>query len=681
MTAEWHYSKDGQEHGPVSASDLKNLAKSGDLLPSDLIWKEGMAEWKPASNVKGLFASTPVPAAESPKASPSSPQIKVPPILPETAQKQSLVEAAKDAARGAAQYAAKQTERTKLMNLTLPPLYQALGRHAISSPAYRAEFAEVFQQLDQLQAELTEINGRTPVAAKSLGDKAKAMAGQAMQAAQAQKLSLRQSSLFGTLGKAVYDKHEGASGPHELVKPIAESVARLAMLDGDLNALSSSKDGSWITPKRMAISVGAAACVLLLIVMLMLRGGPALLATKDGGESPKTEITIPPIDFSKVTYSPVDFSSLDYSKGPNGEVLEEFYADGTTYRGYIPGNPPAPDDLKWRGLRQPVLRKASKDKSFVTHGIQTYWVKRPRFPTERVEENAKRDGKEPPSYSTDGGVRQKVWHVWEGKMHGSERLFDNSGTILMTEHVYVNGELHGPATSYWPNGKKQLQQFVIHGKLHGSKTQWYEGGQTAETSTFVDGIQEGVRTTFYVNGQKKEKATFVNGKVVGRVQEWDNKGNDVTVDISGTLATGNGYTDRMLSLHPNVLRKYSAFKYISKEKDKPRYKPGTVDDLLQAMSLLSSEKRLSGFPVENGNLFYGKYSSIYGNPTIPSVLWNQLLLSPTSEAVKEDYVDTLWTINCTDGTVRMFGMTDPNQAVRISTLWWDKYSKEFCVVK
>ena len=77
MANEWHYSKDGQQHGPVSASDLKNLAKSGDLMPTDLIWKEGMAEWKPASNVKGLFSATPVSAVESPKASPASPQVAV----------------------------------------------------------------------------------------------------------------------------------------------------------------------------------------------------------------------------------------------------------------------------------------------------------------------------------------------------------------------------------------------------------------------------------------------------------------------------------------------------------------------------------------------------------------------------------------------------------------------------
>lgn len=37
MAAEWHYSKGGQEHGPVAASDLKALAKSGDLSTTDMV--------------------------------------------------------------------------------------------------------------------------------------------------------------------------------------------------------------------------------------------------------------------------------------------------------------------------------------------------------------------------------------------------------------------------------------------------------------------------------------------------------------------------------------------------------------------------------------------------------------------------------------------------------------------
>jgi len=85
MSAEWYYTKDSQKHGPVSGSDLKAMAKSGELSPTDMVQKEGMAEWKVASSLKGLFQmATPVsspplpaPAAISPKleATPEPPSI------------------------------------------------------------------------------------------------------------------------------------------------------------------------------------------------------------------------------------------------------------------------------------------------------------------------------------------------------------------------------------------------------------------------------------------------------------------------------------------------------------------------------------------------------------------------------------------------------------------------------
>lgn len=333
-----------------------------------------MAEWKPAKNLKGLFLTTPVSAIESPKASLASPNVPVLPVVPETAQKQTLVESA----RGAAQYAAKQTERTKLINLTLPPLYQALGRHAFSSPDFRAEFAELFQQLDQVQAELSEISGRSPAVAKSLGDKAKAMAGQAMQAAQSQKLSMRQSSLFGTLGKAMYDKHEDASGPQELVKPIADTVARLAMLDSELDGLSATKDGSWITPKRLAISIGAAACVLLLIFMLMLRGG-----------------------------SSHSLPVLDFSKGPNGEEV-----------------------VKIEERKRIFFVFKDKEKGKVRHGLFTEF-----YDIERTNKRLEGDcyagewhGTVTESYESGEKRTERVYD--RGKCVGTHQGFDKDGKIV-----------------------------------------------------------------------------------------------------------------------------------------------------------------------------------------------------------------------------------------------------------
>ncbi len=56
MSREWYYTKDGKSKvGPISGAELQLLAKSGQLAPTDMIWKEGMPKWSAASSIKGLF--------------------------------------------------------------------------------------------------------------------------------------------------------------------------------------------------------------------------------------------------------------------------------------------------------------------------------------------------------------------------------------------------------------------------------------------------------------------------------------------------------------------------------------------------------------------------------------------------------------------------------------------------
>jgi len=55
MADQWRYSVAGEKKGPVSSSELKQLASAGKLSRTDLIWKEGMANWVLAGKVKGLF--------------------------------------------------------------------------------------------------------------------------------------------------------------------------------------------------------------------------------------------------------------------------------------------------------------------------------------------------------------------------------------------------------------------------------------------------------------------------------------------------------------------------------------------------------------------------------------------------------------------------------------------------
>jgi hypothetical protein len=48
---EWYLSRDGQQHGPLSAAELAKFIELGHLRPDDLLWREGFADWRPASLV------------------------------------------------------------------------------------------------------------------------------------------------------------------------------------------------------------------------------------------------------------------------------------------------------------------------------------------------------------------------------------------------------------------------------------------------------------------------------------------------------------------------------------------------------------------------------------------------------------------------------------------------------
>jgi hypothetical protein len=59
MAAEWFYTKDGKnKSGPLTDAQIQALAKSGQIRPTDMLWKEGMAKWAPASTITGMFPSS-----------------------------------------------------------------------------------------------------------------------------------------------------------------------------------------------------------------------------------------------------------------------------------------------------------------------------------------------------------------------------------------------------------------------------------------------------------------------------------------------------------------------------------------------------------------------------------------------------------------------------------------------
>lgn len=59
MPTEWYVSIDSKRRGPLTSSDLRKLAASGQLARDDLVWKEGFTDWKSATKLKGLFSGPP----------------------------------------------------------------------------------------------------------------------------------------------------------------------------------------------------------------------------------------------------------------------------------------------------------------------------------------------------------------------------------------------------------------------------------------------------------------------------------------------------------------------------------------------------------------------------------------------------------------------------------------------
>jgi hypothetical protein len=80
MASEWFYTRDGKTKiGPVSWVQLQELTKSGQLLPTDRVWKEGIAKWTSASEIKGLFST---PNSSQPPPLPAALPWSAPPVVP-----------------------------------------------------------------------------------------------------------------------------------------------------------------------------------------------------------------------------------------------------------------------------------------------------------------------------------------------------------------------------------------------------------------------------------------------------------------------------------------------------------------------------------------------------------------------------------------------------------------------
>jgi uncharacterized membrane protein YphA (DoxX/SURF4 family) len=86
----WYYATNGHQKGPLPTEDLKSRIAMGEVSPTDLAWREGMADWMPVGSIPELKVEAaparvdmlPSPGASQDPESAPTPQPYTPPASP-----------------------------------------------------------------------------------------------------------------------------------------------------------------------------------------------------------------------------------------------------------------------------------------------------------------------------------------------------------------------------------------------------------------------------------------------------------------------------------------------------------------------------------------------------------------------------------------------------------------------
>ena len=249
MANEWYYKTlHGDRQGPVSDMELKNLATSGALLPTDLIWKEPMTEWRPASNVRGLFPEkpqVPPPVMSSPIQSPPPPPApNTPPITPAAAPQETFMSKVSANAKIAKDMVSHRVSLENIQRRLIPNAFLTIGQKAFQQC--------VGEQAGQVMfTELNEISQRVLTGS--------------MITAQKERLAL--SKKLTELGQFLSDRRE-LDTQQILANDFAvldNLQAESARLQSEIGSLSTQGDGD--LRKKLMIAAGVGGLVLLLAVM------------------------------------------------------------------------------------------------------------------------------------------------------------------------------------------------------------------------------------------------------------------------------------------------------------------------------------------------------------------------------------------------------------------------------
>ncbi|WP_338955712.1 toxin-antitoxin system YwqK family antitoxin [Fusobacterium nucleatum] len=100
------------------------------------------------------------------------------------------------------------------------------------------------------------------------------------------------------------------------------------------------------------------------------------------------------------------------------------------------------------------------------------------------------------------------------------------------EEVFVINELFdGEAFKYYPSGKLRNKSFFKDGKREGESLSYYENGKLKKKILYKNGVRNGEAAEYYESGIIKQKAYFINDKLEKEDLYYDEKGNLTKTEI------------------------------------------------------------------------------------------------------------------------------------------------------
>ena len=133
------------------------------------------------------------------------------------------------------------------------------------------------------------------------------------------------------------------------------------------------------------------------------------------------------------------------------------------------------------------------------------------------------------SYYENGNKEEEVFVINE-LLDGEALVYYPSGK-LKEKDFFKNGKREGEAIIYYENENVKQKSLFKNDKREGDLFMYYPSGKLCQTEKFINGKEDGEVIEYYESGVIKEKTYFINGKQEKEHFFYDEKGNLIETDI------------------------------------------------------------------------------------------------------------------------------------------------------